>query len=248
MLWFRRLSRGATDGLNHASPWLTAIATVGLVWIAYWQWDVLEKTDQTNRAINRAFVKGQALQINQTGTYWNFQPNIENSGNTQAKNMEVFVDSAFDMSEVNMPPSPKRRTPLLASRDPEEIYRQKKKDFPAFTRVPLGAKSSTPIGGIGIPAKYIDDMAKGRADGYVYGMIWYDDVFLRSERHKSKFCFVVQPVKSGDDPTRVTYGLCQYWNCTDDECDKHKSDYDAEIEAIGRRLAQPEANAPRVQR
>jgi adenylate cyclase len=93
-----------------------------------------------------------------------------------------------------------------------------------------------------IPAKYIDDMAKARADGYVYGVIWYDDIFLRSERHKSKFCFIVQPVKRGDSPTTVSYGLCQYWNCADDECEKHKTDYDAEVESISHRLARPETS------
>lgn len=218
------------DWLKQFGRWLKAIdgvilafATVMLVWLAAWQWDALEKADQTNRAINRAFVKGKELQISQDmPLYWNFIVVIENTGSTQAKNLEAFVDKSFTPDEVNMPPPPGRKTPLFAPRDPEDAYQEKHNAFPPFTRIPLGAKAVTVVQRYGIPAQVIATMATKRSDGYISGVLWYDDVFLRSERHKSKFCFVVQPVKKGDAPSTVNYGLCQYWNCTDDECDKLK--------------------------
>lgn len=229
-------SKSVIGFLKSIDSLILAIATCFLVWIAFGQWDTLEKTDQTNREINRAFVKGQLLQITQNGIYWWIQPFIENTGNTQTKNMKVFVDDAFNLDEVNVPPSPTRRTPPFAPQDPEDAFLSKMRPSSTFTRIPLGAKASTPVGGFGFLSDYIDKMAKNRADGYVYGVIWYDDVFLRSEQHKSKFCFVVQPVKKGDNPTTISYGLCRYWNCTDDECDKQKEDYDSEVRAISRRL------------
>ena len=213
-----------------------ALATVFLVWLAYWQWDALDKTDQTNREINRAFVKGKELQISQDiPLYWSFVVEIENTGNTEAKNLEAFVNESFTLDEVNTPPSPARKTPLFAPKDPEDVYKQKRDDFPAFTRIPLGARAATFVARYGIPAQTIDAMANNRSDGYISGVVWYDDVFLRSDHHKSKFCFVVQPVKKGDTPTTVSYGLCQYWNCADDECDKHKREYDAEVASIAKK-------------
>lgn len=48
--------KAIVDGLNYVSPLLTALATAGIVWIAYWQWDALVKTDRTLREGQRPFV------------------------------------------------------------------------------------------------------------------------------------------------------------------------------------------------
>lgn len=222
-------------GLNFVSPFLTAVATGLLVWVAIWQWDTLEKTDQTNRAINRAFVKGKTLNVSDDMLNRMFTVVLENTGNTQAKNMEVFFDNDFRLDEVNLPPSPSRETPLYSPVDPNIAYERKRETFPAFSRIPLGARAVTVAGGLALPYKFLDAMAANRSDGYIYGIIWYDDIFPKSERHKSKFCFVVQPVKIGDQRTTTNFSLCRYWNCTDDECDQHKKDYDAEGAAMKKR-------------
>ncbi len=43
--WARQLGRWITDGLNYASPALTTLATCGIVWLAYLQWQALHNTD-----------------------------------------------------------------------------------------------------------------------------------------------------------------------------------------------------------
>jgi hypothetical protein len=168
------------------------------------------------------------------GLNWMFKPEIENTGNTQTENLEVFVTSAFALDEINDEPvTHPRKGPAFAPRDPEDAYREQGKVFPAFRRIPLAAHSSIPVGGEGPTIKWVDQMAQNRSDGYVSGVIWYNDVFLRSERHVSKFCFIIQPVKSGDQPTRITYGICSYWNCMGrDECAEQKKEYDDELQAI----------------
>ncbi len=105
--------------------------------------------------------------------------------------------------------------------------------FSKWDRVPLNSKATYTIPGMGLPAKSVDELAQRRADGYISGVIRYDDLFRGSPRHISKFCFVIQPVKQGSDPTFVTGGLCQYWNCVDEvECAYHRKKYDEEIKVL----------------
>jgi hypothetical protein len=226
------------QGLNFLSPFLTAIATVGLVWLAYWQWQTLEKSDESNRQVNRAFVIGQTINIsNALPLYWRFSPVIENSGNTRAQNVEVHVYYDFS-GDVNDRDTEKRtRPPFTPVADPEDLLKANiDSEFSNFDGIPLNLKSSYPVGGQGYPFKYIDGMAERRADGYISGVIMYDDVFKGSKRHISKFCFVIQPVKKGAEPTTISGGLCRFWNCVDEiECDAQKRKYLAELKDIARR-------------
>jgi hypothetical protein len=56
IVWTRRQLQCGFAGLTYISPLLTALATAGIVWVAYWQWDALDKTDQTLRAGQRAWI------------------------------------------------------------------------------------------------------------------------------------------------------------------------------------------------
>ena len=56
IIWTRRQLQCRFAGLAYLSPLLTALATAGIVWVAYWQWEALDKTDQTLRAGQRAWV------------------------------------------------------------------------------------------------------------------------------------------------------------------------------------------------
>ena len=217
-------------GLDCASPLLTAVATAILAWLAYWQWDTLEKTDQSNRQINRAFVAGKTINISRDmPMYWQFT-----TGNTRAQNVEVHVYYDFS-GDVNDRDTEKRTRPLFTPRaDPEELLRANvDSEFARFDRIPLNLKSEIPIPGMGLISKQVDEMAERRADGYISGVITYDDVFKVSKRHISKFCFVIQPVKRGPEPTAISGGLCQFWNCVDEvECEYHKQRYEEEVRAI----------------
>lgn len=170
--WIRCQSRRVFGVLNNMGPSLTAVATALLVLVAFLQWETLEKTDQTNREINRAFVKGASLNISDVLLNRFFTVVLENSGNTQAKNMEVFVDADFRLDEINMPPASNRRTPQYTPADPEFVYLKKRDSFPAFNRIPLGAKAATTTEAFGPTLKHLEAMAANRSDGYIYGVIW----------------------------------------------------------------------------
>jgi hypothetical protein len=171
---------------------------------------------------------------------WQFNTIIENSGNTRAQNVEVHLYYDFSGDTTNDRDGDKRTRPSFTPRDdPEELLRKNvDSEFSKIDRIPLNLKSTYTIMGAGYPFKYIDDLAAKRADGYISGVITYDDVFKGSKRHISKFCFVIQPVKRGTEPTTVAGGLCQFWNCADEiECAYHKEKYDAEVKAIAERSA-----------
>jgi hypothetical protein len=228
--------RAFFDGLSLASPLLTALATVVLAWLAYWQWNTLEKTDESNRQINRAFVVGKTVQINSSlPMSWWFNPVIENTGITRAQNVEahIYFDFSGDLNDRDLE---KRTRPVFTPpADPEELLKANvNPEFARWDRIPL-LKSEYPLPGMGLTSKHVDELAQRRADGYVSGVITYEDVFKGSTRHKSKFCFVIQPIKRGTEPTIVTGGMCQFWNCVDEvECNYHKERYEEELRAINR--------------
>jgi hypothetical protein len=53
--WIGRKIRSFLDGLNYVSPFLTAVATALIAWVAIWQWNTLEKTESTlSRLLKKA--------------------------------------------------------------------------------------------------------------------------------------------------------------------------------------------------
>lgn len=149
---------------------------------------------------------------------------LENSGNTPTRNLEVFVGFQFDINERNSPPGEDRLKPAFAPSDPAEYFEARRNEWPPQPIV-IGPKGLAQINIGGPPKSYLEKMAAVRADGYVFGVASYDDVFKGSKHHIFKFCFVIQPVKEAD-ATKVGYGLCQHWNCSDEECETDKRRYE----------------------
>ncbi len=225
------------DAISNSIKWATwviAFSAICSAVIAYYQWGALQHSDQTTResfsAVQRAFVTGKDLQIVENPIlYWFFSIILENTGNTPTKNMEVCFKSGFSLTELN--DTIPRKTPSFAPGDPEKICNQEKIVWP-FQRIVLAPKGIIPVQGVGIPKKYIEEMAKNRSDGYIYGIAYYDDVFSGSKKHITKFCFVVIPVAEPDGTAKIERGLCQYWNCADDECDADKAAYDTALKSL----------------
>lgn len=199
---------------------LVCATTMGVFWQVHEMIKVytpiqaqVEATRESFAGVQRAFVTakhlgsdGQTMPTNQI-----FYAILENSGNTPTRNLEVFVETQFDLKEINSPPDKDRARPLFAPTNPADYFEARRKEWPPQPVV-IGPKGLAQINIGGPPKTHLDEMAKNRADGYVFGIAYYDDVFKGSKRHISKFCFVVQPVKD-NDTTRVGYGLCQHWNC-----------------------------------
>lgn len=223
---------------------LVCATTIGVFWQVHEMIKVYapiqeqaSATRESFAAVQRAFVTAKQLgsddRLMPTNQF--FYVILENSGNTPTRNLEVYVEDQFDLKEVNSPPADDRIRPPFAPTDPVAYFEARKREWPPQPIV-IGPKGLAQIN-IGGPTKnHLDNMAKNRADGYVFGVAYYDDVFTGSKRHISKFCFVIQPVKD-NDTTRVGYGLCQHWNCADEECDTDKHRYEARrLEIIASRF------------
>jgi hypothetical protein len=217
--------------------WVTLLLLIATTFGVFWQLEEMmkvylpirqtaEATKESFAAVQRAFVTAKQLgwdgDIAPTNELFYFV--LENSGNTPTRNLEVYVSFQFDINEINSPPSPNRVRPIFAPDDPIPYFESVKRDFPPQPVV-IAPKGLVPINFGGPTKSQLDNMAKVRADGYVFGVAYYDDVFKDSTRHTSKFCFVVQPVKDGDR-TKLVSGLCQHWNCADEECETDKARYE----------------------
>lgn len=226
---------------------LVCATTVGVFWQVHEMIKVYkpinEQADATREsfaAVQRAFVTAKQLGSDDRVMPTNqlFYVILENSGNTPTRNMEVFVSDQFDLNEVNLPPAADRTRPVYAPTDPAEYFDARKREWPPQPVV-IGPKGMAQINIGGPPKMHLDNMAKNRADGYVFGVAYYDDVFKGSKRHVSKFCFVVQPVKDSE-LTKIGYGLCQHWNCADEECETDKRRYDAMRAEMAARRNKPQ--------
>ncbi|NEV79590.1 hypothetical protein DYI24_21385 [Rhodopseudomonas sp. BR0C11] len=185
-----------------------------------------EFTQESYVAVQRPFVDGKSLVISDSvfSGYHFFQVHLENTGNTRTQNAEVFTHFEFREDEVNDPPPAGRVRPAHSSLDPELVFNSIKDNFPAQP-ISLAAKGIVPINVGGIPTGAMIKMAKNRAEGYVYGLVRYNDGFAGTPRRISKFCYAVVPLLDADGKLDVKYGLCWHWNCADEECENDKSRY-----------------------
>lgn len=115
----------------------------------------------------------------------------------------------------------------IAPTDPEDTFQR----YSGWSRALLGPKQSLPsIGGVGRVCLGPENTANMWSPEriYVRGVVHYGDVFPGSPGHITKYCFWIQAVenKNVHEPRVV---LCSYWNCADDECERDKEAYDAEV-------------------
>jgi hypothetical protein len=90
--WLRAHGQPTIDRLNYLSPFLTAVATGLLAWLAWWQWQTLEKTDhtlqQTMIASGRAWIAVTGARVDddfQEGSTLRVRLSFENTGKEVAQ-------------------------------------------------------------------------------------------------------------------------------------------------------------------
>jgi hypothetical protein len=163
--------------------------------------------------------------------YWWFVPTIKNSGNTPTKNMKFFITATcpteLDIGlgaylgldcDFTRPPGPL---------DPEDILNMavfKGKE----RRGLLGPQSAMSLSGVGITEKSMGDVEKGFPI-FISGIIYYNDIFPRSQLHVTKFCYQITASHSDKNEIVSGYDFCKHWNCADDECKTDREIYNAEI-------------------
>lgn len=104
---------------------------------------------------------------------------------------------------------------------------------PKLFKALIGPQDEVAIGTIGMPLHLLQSDARNGMPFYLTAAIRYDDIFRK--HHVTKYCYVIGLSSEPDGVLKPTSGLCEHWNCADDECLGDRSDYQAET--TGTRIA-----------
>jgi hypothetical protein len=206
-------TRNKPNAFRDPLVWATlaiAAATVTLTVVGLLQWRTLEKSDQTLRAGQRAFVFVRQIPTNWTaaqtrnGTVVRDIPiEWENNGNSQTKDLIV---------EINCP-----RPQWFVSADPMTIS----DGYYGKSARLLGPKQSVLGGTCSYTAEQLKSVQRDRMHLYVTARATYSDIF--NEKHITEYCGeIVDIVGNFDDLSVIPKNTTQICgrNCADKECDK----------------------------
>jgi hypothetical protein len=240
-----------------ASHWVELLLTIALIGVGlsqlfvYWrQAKIMDKQAQISSDQNaiststqRAFVTAVELKIEarqQAGkngvpsiAYWWLTPVVKNSGTTPTQGLRVvpivsdfsdLVSEAWFARAQVSSAGVMGRVPMAGPQDPLDGVEVNRIDG---THLVLGPQAAAPIGGVGIPQSSLSKIDKV----YVYGVATYRDIFPHSKEHVTKYCYVLGSTFGLSDLNKLTppYGLCDHWNCADEECDADKIRYDQAV-------------------
>jgi hypothetical protein len=208
LIW-TMLSAKVREPLN-AFTCVLAVATLGLVIVSFLQWRTLDKTDETFRAGERAFVfvthnGGQwqpARMIN--GEVLRFLPVVwENSGNSPTRRL------TFDLHCPEAQESVVQNPTQLPGRSSGPVHKL------------LGPKQSIFAGVCGYSVAQLNLVRDNGYHLYIVSTADYFDIF--EEHHRTEACFEVINLNGNFEdlqtvPKNDFIGCGR--NCADEECDK----------------------------
>jgi hypothetical protein len=194
--------------LDYATAAFALIAAAGgfaAAIFAGWQAWVARDTEIVS---SRAFVISNAFQYityqepSDTGRTWLAFPLIENTGNTQTRNLTTFTQGTIG-SPTDFP------------------WNDPAKQRPRAHRL-IGPKGSAIAQKLGADPAGFNQLQMGPRLGAA-GIIRYRDIF--GGWHLTEYCYVAQPVTHlnfqtfpANQPIRAEGQLCEDHNCADDEC------------------------------
>ena len=188
-----------------------SISTIALTWVAVLQKRTLDRTDETLRANERAFVNVKNWEIipekdeKSQSTQWKPQVLIGNSGNTPTKNLHILQGMG---SSDDDPIDPEEHMDGLHT---TPFSLGPRVDFQRFCNVVSSEKMKVLL------------QSNGREG--CWGAIRYYDIFPGSKRHITKFCYLIRAFADQDGNLKPESYMCLHWNCADDECEDDKKEY-----------------------
>jgi hypothetical protein len=197
-----------------------AFGTIALAVLAYYQWCTLENSDQTlketldaTKASQRAFVYVRTLPNSWLGTELagttikrRYTVELENSGNTQTKNLVVSLYCPHPRPEVKEDPITANGNPLVRSRL-------------------LGPKQTVWAGVCEYPTEELEDVRDNKTDMFIAMIARYDDIF--NKPHVTEYCVKIVNLngdfKNAGETPKNNLAACEKHMCADDECAKPPS-------------------------
>jgi len=174
--------------------------------------------------VQRAFMVAENPTIQgfeEDATDYRFKVTIKNSGTTPTRNLsylfpdaiQFFEDDEIEMNGLKLPNIP---------HDPAQWF------YSGFDKslsyAIVGPQSTLPDAIITVPKSHLKSPANSRfTKAAIFGAVVYNDIFPKSERHITKFCFMVDVATGRVD-------VCRYWNCADRECERDTNAYNSMLD------------------
>jgi hypothetical protein len=206
LYWINCGFRKVVTLLKSIDGLVTAIATVAIAIVASLQWETLEKTDETMRASQRAYVYFDKIVPSVTDEpnnqkIWTFIANWGNSGNATTKNL-TFISACLPSA--------------LAIDEPFPQF-----DFrnPQHKKVPqvIGPRTTSGGGKCDFPSTAIDEVKAGQRHVYLGGEAKYLDGVNLKKWRITRYSFEMIVLINGAFMFQ-TVGIN---NCADDDCPEY---------------------------
>jgi hypothetical protein len=175
---------------------------------------------------------------------WYIWPTIINDGNTRALGIQYTGNLESIISDLSALPSFMQMPMIGRPQDPEIDYQTHRNARYSVVLRPDHYPETIHA----IPGSWILNSIGSKEEGTLWelgnlwnfrfdhpykesyaaiGVIHYRDVFPRTDEHITKFCLMI--IRGTDLDGNVVPkdgGLCQFWNCTDEQCDDDKAKHD----------------------
>jgi len=182
-----------------------AVTIIGVIYVAR----TLALSRHSLIISNRAYVFLRNVHWIVRPNGWDVAPIYENGGNTPTVN---------GRNHTNLRYFPKGIPNDFGFSDSGD-----ESDF-KFVRFYLGPKATTSGHGVTVEHEVMDAIHAGTGELYVWGWVDYDDVFHRTPRHRTEFCFrvLLKEIRHPDGRVEVEPRFSSHWryNGQDNECEK----------------------------
>jgi len=192
---------------------------------------------------------GGPLKADANSGDWVYTMTLKNTGNSPTVGLEAVImtpsdDSFRMMSEAKMTGRYGDVLQVLqevgkrinAPEDPKALLDRpdfRKEAHINMYKLPIGPRDEVPVGSAMIIQLHIDQMASGDNSPFYYGAIRYFDFPDRKTSHVTEFCYdLVNALYIGKEGKVPIAAPCKYWNCNDQECDRDKKQYEADVKAL----------------
>jgi hypothetical protein len=223
-----------------------------------------DEANKTSResftAVQRAYVIVTDLPVSTTsydsGISWEYVPAVVNVGNTQSANLGIIEIGPGNMrsligAKFMFPLTAEQNrkfcisTQLGVPADPDVIFHSPDLRRDTNTRIfnfIIGPKQ--PVKYPAVESRVGSSIGANTVGGmiempnvdwpYFFGEIVYNDVFMGTPNHVTKYCFQTTGVQAGDATHTGGFliGYCRHWNCADEECEADKKRYEDEAAKV----------------
>lgn len=149
-------------------------------------------------------VDAQVINTNGQLESIDFNPAVQNAGNTPPKKISVYINYYLPKDPI---------APDFGFPDLDDVL---------ILTGPAGPKNYVRVAARNLPLATLREIRSGNKRFYIYGHIEYDDTFKDTPHHQTLYCFELQEIRgefnTPNSTVSMPFPLCRRHNCTDDAC------------------------------